>query len=394
MSEPNTPPLRRGWTTGACASGAARAAFEALLTGSFPDPVPVALPKGLRPEFALATHELGEGSARAGIVKDAGDDPDVTHGALIVATVRLAPPGAGVSFKAGEGVGAVTRPGLPLAVGEPAINPAPRAMIRANLEEVAARLGAGADAIVEISVPGGEKIAERTANGRLGIVGGLSILGTTGVVIPYSCSAWIHSIHRGVDVARAGGCVHVGAATGETSEAAIRALYGLPDHALIEMGDFVGGTLKYLREHPVPRVTIAGGPAKMAKLAQGRLDLHSKRGAVDLAALGDLVAQAGGPPGLAEAIANANSGLHAFELAAGAGFGLPALVADGAWRTAARVLAGAPTELEIVVVGRDGRVLASSGFRRVVGARAMPNDIPPTRFPTSVPRTRRNPTRS
>ena len=135
-------PLRRGWTTGACAAGAARAAFEALLTGQFPDPVPVALPKGLRPEFALATHELEADFARAGIVKDAGDDPDVTHGALIVATVRLARPGAGVSFKAGEGVGTVTRPGLPLPPGEPAINPAPRAMIRANLEEVAARLGA------------------------------------------------------------------------------------------------------------------------------------------------------------------------------------------------------------------------------------------------------------
>ena len=218
MSQAEKAPLRRGWTTGACASGAARAAFEALLTGRFPDPVPVALPKGLRPEFALATHELHAGFARAGIVKDAGDDPDVTHGALIVATVRLAALGAGVSFRAGEGVGTVTRPGLPLPVGEPAINPAPRAMIRANLEEVAERLGAGVDAVVEISIPGGEKIAERTANGRLGIVGGLSILGTTGVVIPYSCSAWIHSIHRGVDVARASGCAHVGAATGETSE--------------------------------------------------------------------------------------------------------------------------------------------------------------------------------
>src|SRR6516165_9442875 len=145
-------PLRRGWTTGACASGAARAAFEALLTGAFPDPVPVALPKGLRPEFALATHELGTEFARAGIVKDAGDDPDVTHGALIVATVRLAPKATGVIFKAGEGVGAVTRPGLPLPVGEPAINPAPRAIIRANLAEVAERHGTGADAIVEISV--------------------------------------------------------------------------------------------------------------------------------------------------------------------------------------------------------------------------------------------------
>jgi cobalt-precorrin-5B (C1)-methyltransferase len=366
MSEPeSTTPLRRGWTTGACAAGAARAAFEALLTGRFPDPVPVALPKGVRPEFALAAHELGAEFARAGIVKDAGDDPDVTHGALVMASVRLATLGTGVMFKAGEGVGTVTRPGLPLAVGEPAINPAPRAMIHANLEEVAARLGARADALVEISVPGGERIAERTANGRLGIIGGLSILGTTGIVIPYSCSAWIASIHRGVDVARASGCAHIGAATGETSETAIRALYGLPDHALIEMGDFVGGLLKYLREHHVRRVTIAGGPAKMTKLAEGKMDLHSKRGAVDLAALAARVAQAGGAPPLVGAIASANSALHAFELAQSAGFDLPTLVAGGAWTAAARVLAGQSGELEIVVVGRDGRVLASSGFRRV-----------------------------
>jgi cobalt-precorrin-5B (C1)-methyltransferase len=365
MSDPErATPLKRGWTTGACAAGAARAAFEALLTGRFPDPVPVALPKGLRPEFALATQELGADFARAGIIKDAGDDPDVTHGALVVATVR-ASLGAGVSFKAGEGVGTVTRPGLPLPVGEPAINPAPRAMIRANLEEVAMRLGAGADAIVEISVPGGERIAERTANGRLGILGGLSILGTTGVVIPYSCSAWIHSIHRGVDVARASFCAHIGAATGETSEAAIRALYGLPDHALIEMGDFVGGLLKYLREHPVPRLTIAGGPAKMTKLAEGKLDLHSKRGAVDLAALSMRVARAGGAPSPVAAIAGANSALHAFELAQATGFDLPALVADGAWATAAAVLAGQSGELETIVIGRDGRLLASSGFRKV-----------------------------
>src|ERR1700722_16079278 len=358
-------PLRRGWTTGACASGAARAAFEALLTGRFPDPVPVALPKGLRPEFALATHELGDDFARVGIVKDAGDDPDVTHGALIVATVRLAPPGAGVIFRAGEGVGTVTRPGLPLPVGEPAINPAPRVMIRGNLEEVATSFGAGVDAIVEISVPDGERIAKRPANGRLGILGGLSILGTTGIVIPYSCSAWIHSIHRGVDVARASFCAHIGAATGETSEAAIRALYGLPDHALIEMGDFVGGLLKYLREHPVARLTIAGGPAKMTKLAEGKLDLHSKRGAVDLAALSGRIALAGGAPALVEVVESANSGLHAFELAEAPGFDLPALVADGAWTTAARVLAGQPGELETVIVGRDGRILASSGFRRI-----------------------------
>jgi cobalt-precorrin-5B (C1)-methyltransferase len=131
------------------------------------------------------------------------------------------------------------------------------------------------------------------------------------------------------------------------------------------MGDFAGAVLKYLRAHPIPRVTVAGGPAKMTKLAEGKLDLHSKRGAVDLPALAARVAEVGGSPPLAEAIASANSALHAFELAAAGGFDLPALIAAAAWRTAARVLAGAPTELEIVVVGRDGRILASSGFRKV-----------------------------
>ena len=215
--------------------------------------------------------------------------------------------------------------------------------------------------------PAARRSPERTANGRLGILGGLSILGTTGIVIPYSCSAWIHSIHRGVDVARASGCAHIGAATGETSEAAIRALYGLPDHALIEMGDFVGGLLKYLREHPVPRLTIAGGPAKMTKLAEGKLDLHSKRGAVDLAALAERVALGGRRAGAwSKRFASANSGLHAFELARRRGLRScrrSSPTAHG--QQPQRVLAGQSGELETVIVGRDGRVLASSGFRKV-----------------------------
>jgi len=169
----------------------------------------------------------------------------------------------------------------------------------------------------------------------------------------------------GVDVARAGGVAHVGAATGATSEAAIRELYRLPDHALIDMGDFAGGLLKYLRAHPVPRVTIAGGPGKMSKLADGKLDLHSKRGSIDLAALARRVADGGGERTLADAIGRANSALQGFELAAAAGFDLPALVADAAWEKAARVLEGAPIYLEIVLVGRDGRILARSGFRGV-----------------------------
>ena len=199
-----------------------------------------------------------------------------------------APPGTGIIFRAGPGVGMVTRPGLAIPPGEPAINPVPRQMIRAAIEELAARHQAAGDVVVEISIPGGEILAQRTLNGRLGIIGGLSILGTTGIVVPFSCSAWIHSIHRGIDVARAGGVTHLAGATGNTSEKAVRALHDMPDTALIEMGDFVGGMLKYLKSHPVPRVTIAGGVAKMTKLAQGRLDLHSKRGEVDFCVLAGL----------------------------------------------------------------------------------------------------------
>src|SRR6266446_2392804 len=217
MARQETAPLRRGWTTGACAAAAARAAFAALLTGDFPDPVAIRLPRGETPSFPLELAEHHDGAARAGIVKDAGDDPDVTHGALIVAELAWAAPGSGILFRAGEGVGTVTRPGLALAVGEPAINPAPRTMIRETLADLAEANGAPPpDLTVTIAIPGGERLAEKTMNRRLGIVGGLSVLGTTGIVVPYSCSSWIHSIHRGIDVARAAGLDHIAAATGTT----------------------------------------------------------------------------------------------------------------------------------------------------------------------------------
>ena len=214
--------LRKGWTTGACATAATRAAYGALLTGSFEDPVSITLPRGQTPSFALSESALRGGAAMAAIVKDAGDDPDVTHGALIRATVRLGEPGAGVIFRAGEGVGTVTLAGLPVAVGEPAINPAPRRMMTAVVAELAALHGAAGDVEITIAVDHGERLAERTMNARLGIIGGLSILGTTGIVTPYSCAAWIASIHQGVDVARAAGLEHVAGATGKTSESAVR----------------------------------------------------------------------------------------------------------------------------------------------------------------------------
>ncbi|HEY1736377.1 MAG TPA: cobalt-precorrin-5B (C(1))-methyltransferase, partial [Methylovirgula sp.] len=297
--------------------------------------------------------------------KDAGDDPDVTHGALVITTVRLTPDGNGISFHAGAGVGTVTKPGLPLSVGEPAINPVPRAMIAANIGEMARLLGCAANADVEISIPNGEALAQKTLNGRLGIVGGLSILGTTGIVVPYSCAAWIDSIHRGVDVARAQGIAHIAGATGSTSEKAVQRLHDLPDDALIDMGDFVGGFLKYLRRHPVKTVSIAGGFAKMTKLAQGLLDLHSQRGAVDLGLLGDYAREAGGGVELAERIQAANSALEALQLARAANVDLAQQVADAAWRSAAKTLEAGAQNFEIVVVDREGGVLATTGRKPI-----------------------------
>ncbi|WP_199430470.1 cobalt-precorrin-5B (C(1))-methyltransferase [Qaidamihabitans albus] len=348
--------LRYGWTTGACATAATTAAYTALLTGAFPDPVEVALPKGRHPSFALATEELSAGSASAGVVKDAGDDPDVTHGALIVSTVSAGAPGSGVTFRAGPGVGTITRPGLPLPVGEPAINPVPRRLMTEAVRRVADRHGGTGDVVVEISVPHGEDMARHTWNPRLGIVGGLSVLGTTGVVVPYSCSAWIDSIRRGVDVARAMGHRHVAGAVGSTSERVVAELYGLPESALLDMGDFAGAVLKYLRQHPVPRLSLAGGFAKFSKLAAGYLDLHSKRSQVDLGLLAELARDAGFGH-LSAPITEANTALHALELAGAEGLALGELVAERARRAAADVLGDAPVEVDVVVVDRAGTIV-------------------------------------
>ncbi len=342
-------PLRRGWTTGACATAATRAALMRLWGGAFPDTVTITLPRGEMPTFAIAHSDAGPGWAEVGITKDAGDDPDVTHGALIV--VRVTPHPSGIVFAAGDGVGMVTKPGLPIAVGEPAINPVPRQMMAEQVTELAAAFGQPPCVRITVAIPGGAQIALRTWNPRLGIAGGLSILGTTGVVRPFSCAAWIASIHRGIDVARASGLTHVAGCTGATSERVVQALHGLPDHAMLDMGDFTGGMLKYLARHPVPRVTIGGGIGKMTKLAQGALDLHSARSQVDFA---DLARRSGCP-----AVAEANTALQAYDIA---GKPLAQAVADAALAVVSTRFGGAMT-FDIVVIDRAGAVLAQAGAR-------------------------------
>jgi len=350
--------LRRGWTTGACAAAAARAAYQALLTGEFPDPVTIRLPRGETPSFPLAQKVLENDAASAAVIKDAGDDPDVTHGALIVARVSMGAVGSGVTFHGGSGVGTVTKPGLPVPPGEPAINPAPRVLIREMLTEVATEHDRVPDVAVVISVPDGKRMAAHTWNPRLGIVGGLSILGTTGVVIPYSCSAWIHSIHQGIDVARATGIEHIAGATGKTSEAAVRRHHGLEEAAVVDMGDFVGGMLKYLNNHPVPRLTIAGGFAKLTKLAQGHMDLHSDRSQVDFDALAALADGLGALEPVVRSVRVANTASEALELVAGLRLG-DAIAAAARETVLGRL--SASIELDVLVVNRQGRTVGHAG---------------------------------
>jgi cobalt-precorrin-5B (C1)-methyltransferase len=260
-----------------------------------------------------------------------------------MARVTRGTAGAGVTFHAGEGVGMVTKPGLPIPPGEPAINPVPRKMIR----EV---LGDG-DYAVTVSVRDGARLAEKTWNPRLGIVGGLSILGTTGIVVPYSCAAWIASIQRGVDVARAMALTHVVGSTGDLSEKAAMARLGLPIEAYLDMGDFVGGLLKYVKRNPVARVTIAGGFAKLVKLAQGAMDLHSGRSTVDFELLATLL------PEQREAVLGANTANEVLAL------GGPLLAAKVALmaRDRAQALVGAGVRVDVLVVDRTGVIVGESG---------------------------------
>lgn len=350
MSRKPTGDLRRGWTTGACATAATKAALDALWGNGFPQEVGITLPKGETPVFPLAHQQAGDGWAEVGITKDAGDDPDVTHGALIIARVSASV--GGIVFKAGEGVGTITKAGLPIVVGEPAINPVPRSMISGVIEAQAKRYGQLADVLVTVSVPGGAEIALKTWNPRLGIVGGLSILGTTGIVRPFSCAAWIASIHRGIDVAVAGGQTHVAGCTGATSEKVVQEVFHLPDHAMLDMGDFAGGMLKYLAKHPVKRVSIGGGIGKITKLAQGAVDLHSSRSQVDFTALNMLSLSLG----LVD-VSNANTALEAVTRA---GNRLAQAIAEQARVRVEKQLKNVVEHIDIVVIDRSGNILGQA----------------------------------
>lgn len=306
--------LRTGWTTGTCASAAAKAATELLVTGRAPSTVQVALPSGRRVSFVVDRCEpVGEApdeAAEAVVVKDAGDDPDVTHGARLTATVTHAG-GTEVELAGGDGVGTVTRPGLGLPVGGPAINPVPRAMITQAVREVVPDRGLR----VVISVPDGERMARKTTNRRLGIIGGISILGTTGIVRPFSTASWRASVVQAVSVLAAQGERTLVLCTGGRTEAgAMRMLPELPEVCFVEVGDFTGAALREAVHGGVPQVVFVGMVGKLTKLASGVLMTHYTRSAVDTGLLGRVTAEAGGSADLVAAVAAANTARHAYEL--------------------------------------------------------------------------------
>lgn len=312
-----TGPLRNGWTTGTCSAAAAKAAMTALLTQAPQSEVEVVLPDHRRVRFPVERCEVGPDRAEAVVVKDAGDDPDVTHGAHLTATVRWNGE-PGLRIEGGVGVGVVTKPGLGLEVGGPAINPVPRQMLHENVGKAVDLAVRGVTVV--ISVPDGEKRAKKTTNARLGILGGISILGTTGVVRPFSTESWRASVLQAVDVMAAQGLPTLVLATGgRTEKAARRLLPDLPEVCFVEVGDFTGSALKQAVSDGLRDVVFVGMAGKLTKLASGVLMTHYTRSQVDTAVLVEVTAEAGGDSALIEAVRTANTARHAYEVWESAG---------------------------------------------------------------------------
>lgn len=317
--------LRSGYTTGACAAAAAKAAALALTTGEVPSEVSIPFPDGSRHTFVIHAGEKAAGSAWASVIKDAGDDPDVTNGAEIRAKVRMhsndmvasstsAHLGS-IEFVAGEGVGQATKPGLAVAVGEPAVNPVPRQMITTALQEVIA----DEHLQVELSVVNGEQLAEKTLNHRLGILGGLSILGTTGIVRPVSADAWTATIQASMDVAREAGIKEIVLSTGRTSERGAQSCLTLPEEAYVMMGDYLEFSLKEAKRQGFQKIHLSGMWAKITKAALRIPQTHVRNGALEMEDAAALLRTLGIDGHLFEKIKQANTAREMYSHLAEAG---------------------------------------------------------------------------
>jgi len=349
--------LRTGYTTGACAAAAAKAAARCLVSGARVSEIETTLPNGQRVTFPLKQCVIAGERAICSVIKDAGDDPDCTHGAELVAEVELAHE-PGITIRGGPGVATVTKPGLGLEVGAPAVNPVPRRNITEMVEDEI-RGSPFRGAVVTVSVPRGEEMAKETTNARLGLLGGISILGTTGIVKPYSTAAYKASVVQAIDVAAARGYGEIVFTTGGKSEAYAMALLAhlKSEDAFIQVGDFIGVGVKHAARRKIRRVHIVGMMGKLSKMADGKMMTHAAGSEVNMKLLADLASELGASAELREQILSANTARHVLELSAAAGLmGITSLVCKRVAEHTSRH-AGGDLEIHVRLVDFNGALL-------------------------------------
>lgn len=349
--------LRTGYTTGTTAAAATKAALYTLL-GNEAKEVQVSLPKGKTATLKVAWTRAEDGQVTSAAIKDGGDDPDVTHGAEICSTVSFNSHAGIISIDGGQGVGRVTKPGLGLSVGKAAINPTPMAMLKQAVEEVAGEQLKTRGVDVVISVPKGEELAKKTDNPRLGIVGGISILGTTGIVLPYSTASFAASIRQSMDVAIAAGADMAILTTGGRSEDFAKGMFDLPEHCFVQMGDFAGYSVRQAASKKMHKVVMAGFIGKLTKMAMGVKQTHVRGSHVDMEFMAGLAEKCGAGAGVLAEIRQANTARHVGEIVAKNNVsGFYDLLCKKVHEQMSEHSKG-QLEIEVIMFEFDGRVLA------------------------------------
>ena len=306
--------LRTGFTTGTCATAGAKAGILAILNQKKIDTVYVTLPKKSKIQIKISTCQFDKHGAKCSVIKDGGDDPDVTHGAEIITQISLTDKPNQIEIDGGTGVGRVTKPGLGLEINSAAINPTPKKMITENIQEIGKEILEKNGINVIVSVPNGKELATKTDNPRLGIIGGISILGTSGIVIPYSTASFAASIRQSLDVTIAMGNDTVVLTTGGRSEDFAREIIKLPDHCFVQMGDFSGYTVQQCAKRPIKKAYVAGFIGKLTKMAMGVKQTHVKGSKVDMQFLSELAQKCNAKNETVDEIKKANTARHVYEI--------------------------------------------------------------------------------
>lgn len=316
MESDSTPKgkMRTGYTTGTSATAGAKAGILAILNQEKIGFIDVTLPKKSKIQIKIEKCEFDKQSAHCYVIKDGGDDPDVTHGAEIHTDISITDNAGKIEIDGSDGVGRVTKPGLGLDVGSAAINPTPKKMITENIIEVAQDLLKKNGIKVIVSVPKGKELAPKTDNPRLGILGGISILGTSGIVVPYSTASFAASIRQSIDVTIAMGNDTVVLTTGGRSEDFARNIITLPDHCFVQMGDFSGYTVQQCAKKGIRKAYVAGFIGKLTKIGIGIKQTHVKGSKVDMEFLAELAQRCNASSDTVQEIKKANTARHVFEI--------------------------------------------------------------------------------